>query len=59
MNDAAIIEHLLVEYVVPDGGSAYSPARRKTTAANSLEKDMVRKAKSKYKLALLGSVSVV
>ena len=38
MNDAATIEHLLVEDVVSDGGSACSPTRRKTTAAKSPEK---------------------
>ena len=41
MNDAATIEHLLVEDVVSDGLSVCSPAKRKTTAAKSPEKDTV------------------
>ena len=41
MKDAATIEHLLVEDVVSDGLSVCSPARRKTTAAKSPEKDTV------------------
>ena len=38
MNDAATIEHLLVEDVVSDGGSAYSPARGKTSDKKLQEK---------------------
>jgi hypothetical protein len=37
-NDTATIEHLLVEDVVSDGGSAFSPARRKATTVKSPEK---------------------
>ena len=58
MNNAATIEHLLVEDIVSDGLSVCSPVRRKTTAAKSPEK-RYGWAKSKYNLALLGSVSVV
>ena len=38
MNNTVTIDDLLVEDVVSHGGSAHSPARRKTTAAKSPEK---------------------
>ena len=38
MNDAATIEHLLVEDIVSDGVSVCSSVRRKTTAEKSPEK---------------------